>query len=121
MCYTDDEKAVRFHCSSPHFHCSSPHVAITPGTCTSQCPPPLNQVLVESILFILALFFFKGGGAIFLSPTGIKFEVSGRFFTKSFQYKSFRYKFIQLRCKQFHVLGLKNEGYSPQMCNLYSN
>ena len=120
MCYTDDEKAVRFHCSSPHFHCSSPHVAITPGTCTSQCPPPLNQVLVESILFILA-FFFKGGGAIFLSPTGIKFEVTGRFFTKSFQYKSFRYKFIQLRCKQFHVLGLKNEGYSPQMCNLYSH
>ena len=27
------------------------------------------------------------------------------------RYWSFRYKFIQSRCKQFHVLGLRNEGY----------
>ena len=43
-------------------------------------PPPLNQILVETTLFI---FFFGGGGwyAIFPSPTGIKFAVTGRFNT----------------------------------------
>ena len=102
-----------------NFHCSSPHVAITPGMCTSQCPLPSIKSWWR--LFRLFYFFFGGGGggAISPSPTGTKFGVTGRFLTKSFQYKSFRYKFIQSRCKKFHVLGLKNEEYSPQMCNLY--
>ena len=35
-------------------------------------------------------------------------------------YEPFRYKFIQSRCKQFHVLGLKNEEYSPKMLLLFT-
>ena len=100
-----------------NFHCSSPHVAITPGMCTSQCPLPSIKSWWR--LFCLFHLFLRGGGAIFPSPTGIKFGVTGRFLTKSFQFKSFLYKFIQSRCKKFNVLGLKNEEYSPQMCKLY--
>ena len=37
-------------------------------------------------------------------------QVTGRFDTKLFPYKSFRCKFINSRCKSFHVLG-----YSPQL------
>ena len=67
-----------------HFHCSSPHVAITPGTCTSQCPLPSIKSWWR--LFILSSLL-GAGGAIFPSPTGLKFGVTGRFLTKSFQYK----------------------------------
>ena len=86
-------------------------------------PPPLNQILVKTILFIFSPFFCGGGGGrgLFSTSYCLKFGVTGRFLTKSFQYKSFRYKFIQSRCKKFHVLGLKNEEYSPQMCKLYLN
>ena len=106
--------------SIKYFHCSSSHVAITPGMCTSQCPlPSIKSWWRLFCLFSLSFFVGGGGGGYFPHPTGLKFGVTGRFLTKSFQYKSFRYKFIQSRCKKFHVLGLKNEEYSPQMCKLY--
>ena len=92
-----------------HFHCSSPHVAITPGMCTSQCLLPSIKSWWR-LFCLFYLFFLRGRGRR-------HFPIS--FLTKSFPYKSFPYKFIQSRCKQFHVLGLKNEEYSPQMCKLY--
>ena len=133
MCYTDDEKVVWFlQIKHFEFHYSSPHVAITPGLYTFQCLCPSKKTrwrrFCLSILFIFlwggssleALHFFPGRcqslryRPIFPSPTGIKFGVTGRFLTKSF-----RYKFIQSRCKKFYVFGLKNEEHSPQMCKLY--
>ena len=92
-----------------HFHCSSPHVAITPGMCTSQCLLPSIKSWWR-LFCLFYLFFLRGRGRR-------HFPIS--FLTKSFPYKSFPYKFIQSRCKQFHVLGSKNEEYSPQMCKLY--
>ena len=60
----------------------------------------------------------KGWNQVLLFATNTaayvwRFLLSGGY--RSFWlYKSFRYKFIQSRCKNyFHVLGLKNEEYSP--------
>ena len=73
-------------------------------------PPPLNQILVETILFILS-FFFKGEGATPFSHL-LPYKVV------SIQVVSIQVYSVEVY-KQFHVLGLKNEEYSPQMCKLY--
>ena len=118
-----------------HFHCSSPHVSKTPGLWAFQCLLQSKKSGWRRLcLFILFFFFWPGGGAggggvvwrpsiFFLAVveldgldlfSNLRLALNLGLPVASLQSR-FNTSRVDTSCKKFHVLGLKNEEYSPKM------
>ena len=119
-----------------HFHCSSPHVSKTPGLCAFQCLLQSKKSGWRRLCLFCYFFFGRGGGAggggggvvwtpsiFFLAVveldgldlfSNLRLALNLGLPVVSLQSRFYTSR-VDTSCKKFHVLGLKNEEYSPKM------